>query len=158
MGKRRGFTLAGYNDRPKPCPEALCEGMVRPTRNANLGTCDGCHKRFAWSDLDPIRVRVWEADAAWLSNALDEGLRLFERLGDQQSVWRIHKAIHALDQPAVRGKVFLHLAVYDSTLKAMEEATRWARGTHLAGSIHLKYAHLNRQFKAILRYRERIAA
>lgn len=46
------FTVVGYNDGPKPCPEKGCEGQVQPTANANVGECNKCGTTHSWSDLD----------------------------------------------------------------------------------------------------------
>lgn len=48
--KHRDFTFAGYNDKPKPCLNKKCSGMVKPTWNANVGKCDTCDKSFSWSN------------------------------------------------------------------------------------------------------------
>lgn len=48
--KRKSFTLKGYNDIPKSCPECG-NGMVRPTHNANVGKCDKCGREIGWSRL-----------------------------------------------------------------------------------------------------------
>lgn len=45
------FTIKGFNDKPKPCPEAHCSGKVRPTWNANVGECDSCGGRYAWGGM-----------------------------------------------------------------------------------------------------------
>jgi len=45
------FTLKRYNDKPKPCPEKRCRGMVRPTWNCNVGKCDTCGERYAWGGM-----------------------------------------------------------------------------------------------------------
>lgn len=55
------FTLEGYNDQPKPCQETTvegqqCVGTVRPTWNANMGTCDRCQARVPWAALQDIEV------------------------------------------------------------------------------------------------------
>lgn len=43
-----GFTIKGFNDKPKPCLEDNCNGMVMPTRNANKGRCSECHAMYNW--------------------------------------------------------------------------------------------------------------
>jgi len=45
------FTVVGYNDGPKPCPEAGCKGQVQSTANANVGKCDTCGTTHNWSDF-----------------------------------------------------------------------------------------------------------
>ena len=47
--KPKGFTLGGYNDRPKPCLTPGCNGQVEPTRNANVGKCNKSRETFSWS-------------------------------------------------------------------------------------------------------------
>mgnify|MGYP001592562940 CR=1 FL=1 len=47
----KAFTVLGYNNKAKPCPEKRCKGWVWPTVNANVGRCDTCHKRIAWLRL-----------------------------------------------------------------------------------------------------------
>jgi len=42
------FTWEGYNDKPKPCPENSCKGVVHPTWNADVGKCDTCKEKFNW--------------------------------------------------------------------------------------------------------------
>lgn len=51
--KPDAFTTPGFNDRPKPCKEKGCIGMVHPTRNANVGRCDLCGKEVSWGDYLP---------------------------------------------------------------------------------------------------------
>jgi hypothetical protein len=43
------FTFADLNDRPKPCPEKQCSGLVLPTWNANVGSCYKCQTRVNWN-------------------------------------------------------------------------------------------------------------
>ena len=40
----------GYNDEPLTCPNCLL-GKVKPTRNANVGECDNCRKKWNWGAL-----------------------------------------------------------------------------------------------------------
>lgn len=44
-----GFTTKGYNDRPKPCLEEGCDGLVIPTRVANGGICYKCDTITSWN-------------------------------------------------------------------------------------------------------------
>ena len=49
--KPDAFTIEGYNDRPKPCPQQNCKGQVEPTFNANIGQCNECGEKFSWVGL-----------------------------------------------------------------------------------------------------------
>ncbi len=59
--RKSDFTFEGYNDQPKPCQEQTvkgrqCSGTVRPTWNANMGQCDRCQARVAWTALRYIEA------------------------------------------------------------------------------------------------------